>query len=196
MGKKDTRERILSSGKKWFLEKGFKGAPLRKIVSETGFTLGAFYGYFKTKEDLFYALTDEAAEGLNAILMECFEEMQRLDEKEKLTGMNDVYLKYVPEIVRYVDDHRDAFYLILKCSAGTKYESFLEDFSRMDASYIASLVQSDFFSPAAVEALGKGYFSMIAEILLMDIPEEKKVTALKEVQSVFNAGVLQKFAGR
>ena len=59
----ETQQKILNSAKRWFLEKGFKSAPLRKIVSDAGFTLGAFYGYYKNKEELFYALTDETAQG-------------------------------------------------------------------------------------------------------------------------------------
>ena len=59
----ETQQKILNSAKRWFLEKGFKSAPLRKIVNDVGFTLGAFYGYYKNKEELFYALTDETAQG-------------------------------------------------------------------------------------------------------------------------------------
>ena len=64
----ETQQKILNSAKRWFLEKGFKSAPLRKIVNDVGFTLGAFYGYYKNKEELFYALTDETAQGLATIV--------------------------------------------------------------------------------------------------------------------------------
>ena len=67
MKTKSTQELILESGKRMFLEKGFKSAPLRTIVKNAGYTLGAFYGYYKNKEDLFYALTDETARGLKKL---------------------------------------------------------------------------------------------------------------------------------
>ena len=54
-----TREKILEAGKKEFLEKGFRDASLRTIVKEAGVTTGAFYGYYKSKEDLFDALVAE-----------------------------------------------------------------------------------------------------------------------------------------
>ena len=63
-----TQQKILDSAKRWFLERGFKSAPLRAIVNDAGFTLGAFYGYYKNKEELFYALTDETAQGVAAIV--------------------------------------------------------------------------------------------------------------------------------
>ena len=34
----DTKDLILKSAKKYFLEYGYQAAPLRKIVSEAGFT--------------------------------------------------------------------------------------------------------------------------------------------------------------
>ena len=34
----ETQQKILNSAKRWFLEKGFKSAPLRKIVNDVGFT--------------------------------------------------------------------------------------------------------------------------------------------------------------
>ena len=57
-----TREKILEAGKKEFLEKGFRDASLRTIVKEAGVTTGAFYGYYKSKEDLFDALVTEPYE--------------------------------------------------------------------------------------------------------------------------------------
>ena len=52
----DTQKRILEVGKREFLEKGFKDASLRAVVKEAGFTQGAFYGYYDSKEALFDAL--------------------------------------------------------------------------------------------------------------------------------------------
>ena len=50
---------ILSAAMLEFLEKGFKSASLRNIVKTAGVTTGAFYGYYKSKEDLFEALVGE-----------------------------------------------------------------------------------------------------------------------------------------
>ena len=63
-----TRQLILKSAGKFFLEYGYQAAPLRKIASEAGFTPGALYGYFSSKEELFYALTDSMVERLMKVL--------------------------------------------------------------------------------------------------------------------------------
>ena len=48
-----TLDAILSAAKREFSEKGFQSASLRKIVKDAGVTTGAFYGYYKSKEELF-----------------------------------------------------------------------------------------------------------------------------------------------
>ena len=55
-GNLTTLERIHQAAKAEFLEKGYKDASLRNIVKSVGMTTGAFYGYYKSKEDLFEAL--------------------------------------------------------------------------------------------------------------------------------------------
>lgn len=51
----NTLDDILSAAKAEFSEKGFQSASLRRIVKNAGVTTGAFYGYFKSKEELFSA---------------------------------------------------------------------------------------------------------------------------------------------
>ena len=43
-----------------FLQKGYWEASLRNIVKTAGITIGAFYGYYNSKEELFSALVDES----------------------------------------------------------------------------------------------------------------------------------------
>lgn len=54
-----TLESIHKAAKAEFLEKGFQSASLRRIVKSVGMTTGAFYGYYKSKEELFEALVGE-----------------------------------------------------------------------------------------------------------------------------------------
>ena len=55
------------------MEKGYKGASLRNIVKSVGMTTGAFYGYYKSKEELFEALVGEHYE----YILERFKKAQR-----------------------------------------------------------------------------------------------------------------------
>jgi len=48
-----TKEHILNTCFSLFLSKSFKEVTMQEIVSETGLSKGAFYHYFKSKEQLF-----------------------------------------------------------------------------------------------------------------------------------------------
>ena len=121
-----TRDRILNSAKKYFLEYGFQAAPLRKIAKDAGSTSGALYGYFDSKEALFYAKTDPVAERLIKKLNEIKEEMDKIPDQDRLRQMGSAYYHHIPEIVEILLSDRDAVKLIVTGSRGTKYEAFVE----------------------------------------------------------------------
>ncbi|MDR6444233.1 AcrR family transcriptional regulator [Paraburkholderia terricola] len=54
-----TRADLLAAAKRLFVEKGFGGTSLRDIAAEAGYTQGAFYSNFASKEDLFVELMRE-----------------------------------------------------------------------------------------------------------------------------------------
>ena len=53
-----TRARLISSAEKIFARDGFEAARLEEIAAEAGYTRGAFYANFSSKEDLFFALLE------------------------------------------------------------------------------------------------------------------------------------------
>lgn len=56
----ETEQIILDAALKLFIEKGYEQTTILDIVGEMGgLTRGAFYHHFKTKEEVFFALTDK-----------------------------------------------------------------------------------------------------------------------------------------
>jgi AcrR family transcriptional regulator len=55
----ETRERLLRSAARVFARRGFQAASLDEIAADAGFTKGAVYANFESKEDLFLAMLDE-----------------------------------------------------------------------------------------------------------------------------------------
>jgi AcrR family transcriptional regulator len=53
-----TRERLLDAAYEVFAESGVHAATVEHITDRAGFTRGAFYSNFSTKEELFFALMD------------------------------------------------------------------------------------------------------------------------------------------
>jgi AcrR family transcriptional regulator len=54
-----TRRKLLDAGKRIFAQQGFEAARLEDIAAGAGYTRGAFYANFKSKEDIFFALFEE-----------------------------------------------------------------------------------------------------------------------------------------
>ena len=59
-----TRERVLQAAGEVFAERGFHGASVEDICERAGFTRGAFYSNFSSKDDLVLELTRRHAEDL------------------------------------------------------------------------------------------------------------------------------------
>lgn len=195
MEKSDTQERFLSCGKEYFLKYGFKSAPLRKIVAKVGVTTGAFYGYYANKEELFYALTDDAAKGFMDVLHRVLGEMNSIAEEERIFKMCDVYIKRIPEIAEYLLAHHDEMLLILECSQGTKYENFFESLQRsntenIDESSRHSKNKLNLISLDTMELLMSGYFSILKRIIIEETDREKMIRSMSEVARVYEAGIL------
>ena len=54
-----TKRKLLAASKRVFAQDGFEAARLEDIAAGAGYTRGAFYAHFKSKEDIFFALLEE-----------------------------------------------------------------------------------------------------------------------------------------
>ena len=67
-----TRRRLLAAATEVFARDGFEASRLEDIASRAGYTRGAFYANFQSKEDIFFALLEqwvtERIADLNAVL--------------------------------------------------------------------------------------------------------------------------------
>jgi len=54
-----TRRKLLDAAKRIFAKDGFEAARLEDIAAQAGYTRGAFYANFESKEDIFFALFEE-----------------------------------------------------------------------------------------------------------------------------------------
>ena len=57
--KAQTRARLLDAAAEVFIERGFQGASVEAICAQAGFTRGAFYSNFESKEEMFVELLQE-----------------------------------------------------------------------------------------------------------------------------------------
>jgi AcrR family transcriptional regulator len=58
-----SREQLLEAAVRVFARRGYSGASINAIAAEAGFSKGALYWNFASKEELFFALLDERIDG-------------------------------------------------------------------------------------------------------------------------------------
>ncbi len=66
--KATNRLAILDAAREVFGELGFEAATVRDIIRRTGLSVGAFYNYYRSKEEVFDALADDGARRFRPIL--------------------------------------------------------------------------------------------------------------------------------
>ncbi len=126
-----THQRILNSAMRHFLEVGFRDASIRSICRDAGVTNGAFYAHFKSKEDLFGSLVQPCMEGFQKKYDDYAD--FTVKSKEDIVRMFSLSYSSIETLVHYVYSHSDEFTLLLKCSGGSAYETFVDDLVREEA---------------------------------------------------------------
>jgi len=192
----DTQRKILEIGKQEFLKKGFKDASLRKIVTDAGFTQGAFYGYYPDKESLFTALVSEAADGLVEQFKNAQEAHFDLIEKGETQFSRKLSTEYLHVFVNYIYDNFDAFKLVMCRSAGTKYEHYIHDLVELEVSVTEKYYRllrkrgklEGTVSRELHHMITSAYFTAVFETVAHDMNRKKAIEYVKELAVFFNCG--------
>lgn len=191
----NTKDRILASARKQFLMLGFQGASIRRIASEAGVTHGALYGYFGSKEELFYALTDPLTERIMLKLDEIEAEMTAVPAKKRLFRMNDVFYERIPELTELIFEDREIVNLVLRGAKGTKYENFLNELVNRDISAISSAAETsgakDINMPdqRTLETLMECYMAALFHLIVSGRDEQTVRQSMELFASVFAEGM-------
>ena len=178
----NTLSSILNAGKKEFLAKGFRSASLRSIVKEAGVTTGAFYGYYKSKEDLFRALVGEPAQTFLSVYHHAQDSFAELPPSEQPEHMGKVSGQCMDWMVTYIYEHFDAFKLLICSADGTEYENFIHTLVEVEVKATHQFI-------AVLEhMLISGMFSGFFEIVVHDMPQEQAAEYIKELREFYTAG--------
>ncbi|MCX4150187.1 TetR/AcrR family transcriptional regulator [Paraburkholderia madseniana] len=81
--KDQTRQRLLDAGQAIFMKKGFVAASVEDIAGAAGYTRGAFYSNFRSKNELFLELLRRDHEAMQAGLQTIFENAATREEMEE-----------------------------------------------------------------------------------------------------------------
>ena len=192
----DTQKRMLEVGKREFLEKGFKDASLRAVVKEAGFTQGAFYGYYDSKEALFDALVSPAADGLLNQFKQAQQAHYELIPEDKAEQSRDLSTSYLNYFINYIYDHFDVFKLVICCSEGTRYANYVHELVELEVNqtedYYRQLRQlgklEGTVSRDLHHMITSAYFTAVFETVAHDMTREQAIGYVNELAVFFNCG--------
>lgn len=126
---KATKERILESARREFLEKGYMKASLRTICKNAGVTTGALYFLFQDKEDLLRELAEEPLRGLTVLIRRHLVEEMEAGANFASTDPDSNDIQAAKEIVRFMYRYYDIFLILLSKSQGSRYENMVNYFA-------------------------------------------------------------------
>lgn len=196
-----TKERFLEAGKQEFLKKGYKEASLRQIAKNLGFTLGAFYGYFKSKADLFDGIVAQPAKELLDQFITYHKNYQSQSPQIQLDHLEISPSEALLEMVSYMYQYFEEFKLIFCQSAGTKYEHFLEKLVAVEVQsskdFIELMKQNGYFSAEIDDQLchilASMLFNGIIEVFAHDMNYEYAIKYVKKLELFYTAGWMKLF---
>jgi len=198
-----THKKILESGKKLFLEKGYERTNLRELSKAAGVTTGSFYKHFKSKEEIFSALVQPVLSGFNQLYQNetdtYFDELSN-DQLSKIWELN---YESISQFLDFIYSYFDEFKLLLQCSDGTPYSNFLDELvkAEVDSSYkMMSLMKEKGLQVKDIRQeefhmLVHSYYSCIFECVMHNMSLEDAKQSLHTIVDFFMAGWKTVFLG-
>lgn len=196
--KKNSKDEIMTIGRKEFLKKGFKDASLRQIVKEAGVTTGAFYAHFKDKDALYEVLIKPAVGVIEKLYADTAAEYGHYVEAPEKMNVN-LWLQSKERMRHHLKDiyaNLEAFQLLVASSDGTKYDTYIYDFIQSSVEqtkrYFAYLktigIETNAITEKELEVLIHTHFSSIYQVVSMGMSYEEAQHYVDTVNTFFNAG--------
>lgn len=93
--KQQNRRAILDAARRVFGELGYEVATVRDIIRRTNLSVGAFYNYYRSKEEVYEALSDDGARRFRPILQAQYE--AACDFPSYIRGAITAYFNFIVE---------------------------------------------------------------------------------------------------
>ena len=119
--------RVLAAAREEFLAYGFEKASMRRVGERCGLTAAGLYRHCRDKADLFDLLVSPAIGQLNTWMENHLARYLTAVREDGTLQWQDSWIDMMREVVY---PHVEDYHLLLTCSSGTKYESFLHDLTQ------------------------------------------------------------------
>ena len=95
-----TRSNLLAAAAEVFAKRGFHGATLDQIADAAGFSKGAVYSNFASKDELFLALNQRQGEEMVDAYAEATADAEDQTPAERIAAMADVYMRLQADLTQ------------------------------------------------------------------------------------------------
>ncbi|MFT3984647.1 MAG: TetR/AcrR family transcriptional regulator [Lachnospiraceae bacterium] len=186
--------KILKSAKEEFLQKGFANASLREICRKAGVTTGALYKRFSGKEELFAAVLNPTIKDIQALKQSVEQNNYQHLERQEMQLIWNMSEETHKGWIEFLYARYDGFKLLLCCSEGSSYSTFLNDFVMENTKHTMSFIEKAFSSGLTknqvdqdeLHILLTAYWSTLFETIVHDFPKEKALHHCDIITKFFN----------
>ncbi len=191
-----TRQHILDIAKKEFLEKGYYDVSIRNIAKTAELTTGAVFRYFPDKESLFGALVSPVAESVLSMYRSGNEQGYQLLEEGVPQDIWQISEQFIHDFIQYLFANKEAFSLLINCSSGSPYESFMDDLveevEKQTYSFLQEMLKKGYpcrnLSTDEIHVLISAQYYAIFEIVRHDLSIEEATARLHLIADFFRPG--------
>ena len=185
--------RVMAAARDEFMEFGFEKASMRRVGERCGLTAAGLYRHCRDKEDLFDQLVAPAIERLKSWMDTHLTKYLTTVRDEGNLKWQDSWIDMMREEVY---PHVDDYHLLLTCSSGTKYESFLHDLTQTaqerTLQYLPILRQKGLaireISPMELHLLFSAYVTALFEPVIHRYSLDEAMRCLETIEAFFLPG--------
>lgn len=187
---RSTLDGILEAARSEFLLHGYRAVGLREIVKKAGVTTGAFYGYFRNKEDLFTALVGREYNHFIELYRGMLEDFGSIPHDEQIRDFPLHARTLLTRLSDYIFLNREAFKMILCSSEGTEYSNLIHELAKLDVEATRKFLDlADRKINTKLEhMLISGMFATFFELIIHDVPEEESEEYIEQMLEFYVGG--------
>lgn len=165
-------------------------------MKTAGMTTGAFYGYYRSKEELFESLVGTQYEHFMSRYRQAQQEFAALPAVEQPEHMSDISGECMVDMLLYAYEHLDTFKLLLLSSEGTRFSGMVDEMVEIElqATHDYQEVLQKLGMPATKidpkleHILITGMFNAYFELIIHEMPVEQALEYLNELRAFYTAG--------
>ena len=185
--------KVMAAAKEEFIEYGFEKAFMRRVGERCGLTAAGLYRHCRDKEDLFDQLVAPAIERLRSWMDTHLTKYLATVRDEGNLKWQDSWIDMMREVVY---PHVEDYHLLLTCSSGTKYESFLHDLTQTAQERMLECLPVlrekglpiREISPAALHLLLSAYVTALFEPVIHRYSLDESMECLETIEAFFLPG--------